>query len=402
MIKDYELLGNTNFLHTKRFVIWGVGKCGKVLAKRMYHHTKELVFVDSDKEKEGSYQGIPIQNPKKIKEYAADEIAIVISSDSLRVQESILADIMAWSYWHIDIYTKYAVESALYFEECNSEELHEDNEEDVCVLKNKIEEQKMTIQKINGWCRTLRQLVFSTISDHVVYVYQCKKVGSVSLTRSINITGAYAVHIHSFAAFELEDIFIRNMIRKTSGKVISVVRDPVARQISLLWHYLGENGDHFLKNYRSLADLEKRFYSIPNAEDEFEWFGADGEFAKVLGINVYEYPFDCERGYSIIEKEGISLLLLKLEKMNSLETVIRDFLGLDSFRLVNDNLAREKGYRYAYENYLENVRIPCDFIDHYYRESMYMDHFYTREEKDIFYEKWKDATINVGDRRGDE
>lgn len=391
MIRDFDILENTDILYMKKFVIWGVGQGGKSLFKKLIAYTENIVFVDSDKTKSGSYCAIPVDAPDKIEEYDKKKTAIIISTDCVKIQESILEDIKTKGYWDIDIYTKCAIEIALYFEERKrKEQRREVPEKNNCnALIDKVMEQELIIQNLNSWCRTLRQIFFSGLADNSVYIYQCKKVGSVSLSRSVNIAGAYAVHIHSFAAFELEDIFIRNMIKKTSGKVISVVREPIARQMSLLWHYLGENTEVFLKNYSSMHDLERKFFSIPNREDEFDWFGIDREFAKILNINVFEYPFDCEKGYSVIEKDGISLLLLKLEKMNSLEKVIGDFLGLDNFRLINENQAKEKRYRYTYENYIQNVKVPSEFLEYYYGENKYMDHFYSKEEKDIFYKRWK-------------
>lgn len=122
--------------------------------------------------------------------------------------------------------------------------------------------------------------------------------------------------------------------------VISLIREPVARQISLMWHYLGENPKEMMKRYGKFENIERRYFQIPNHEDEFEWYKKEME--TVLGINVYEYSFDRDAGYSIIEKDGISLLLIKVEKLNSLEKVIADYLKEDDFKLCTLNLAKEK------------------------------------------------------------
>ena len=141
-----------------------------------------------------------------------------------------------------------------------------------------------------------------------------------------------------------------------------------------------------------MEEIEHQIYNIPNREEEFEWYLK--EFKNILDINIYEYPFDKEKGYSIIEKDGISLLLMKTERLNDLESVIGKFLGVEKFKLAEGNMAQNKKYKIAYQNYLQNVRIPQAFYNYYYCNNQYMDHFYTKEEKDVFYQKWKDHILD--------
>ena len=46
----------------------------------------------------------------------------------------------------------------------------------------------------------------------------------------------------------------------------------------------------------------------------FEWFNV--ELKEPLGLDIYQYEFDKMRGYQIIEKDNIELLLIKLEKLD--------------------------------------------------------------------------------------
>ena len=61
-----------------------------------------------------------------------------------------------------------------------------------------------------------------------------------------------------------------------------------------------------------------------------------------------------------------------------------------NFELIYGNNAEEKGYKYIYDDYKRNVKIPYQFYDYYYRNNKYMDHFYTEDEKRNFYKRWKD------------
>ena len=389
MIKDHELLRNINLLYTKKFVIWGLGERGKELAERMYEQTKDISFVDSDKTKVGAWGKISVYNPKKIAEYSKAETVIVIPTDNEKVQESIMRQIISMGYQDIDIYTRYAMDAALSFVK-KSGNIKSEGEIKQELLSMKIEAQQGRISCLSNHYKMMNQILLAAIADNSVYVYQSKKVASTSIYVSARAAGVFGVHVHNFAGLDLPDCLVKNMIKKTSGKVISIVREPVARQISLLWSYW-KNGESFLRNYDSLEELESKFYSIPNEEDEFEWYLK--EFKDILGVNIYDHQFDRDLGYSIIEKDGISILLLKLEKLFSLEKVIGNFLGVENYKSVNTNTGKEKSYRYAYENYLEHVKIPRVFWEHYYSKNEYMNYFYTDDEKKMFYERWKEYLL---------
>ena len=388
MIEDYKLLSDyhTIFME-KRFVVWGAGDKGKELGKSMYNHTEKVEFVDTDCKKWGNYCGMVIHSPEKIL-VDKEKCAIVLSTDNLKVQNSILEQVKRMGFQELDIYTWYAMWSVLFF-------MEEDNvskSEYVSRVKKQNE-----IMEIKNKQRMLEQMSIAQVVDKAVFIYQSKKVGSRAVSLSADTAGVFGFHVHNFSFLDVKKIFIREMIKNISGKVISLVREPIARQISLLWQYWGTTGkDYFYlarENLNSLESIENRFFSIPNGEDEFEWYL--GEFKEILDINVYEYSFDRERGYSIIEKNGISLLLLKLDKLNDFEGVIKEFIGIDEFKIIHANTASGKKYKYAYENYLEYVKIPSHFFKHYYYDNEYMDHFYSQEEKMGFYQKWKKHIIDV-------
>lgn len=389
MIKDYELLRASDPFLTKKFILWGAGKEGCALAEKMCRFTSAIEFVDSDEKKvKRERDGIPVNFPSKIAEYDPNTIGIVITPDDAKVQESILNQIIAMGFQNINIYTKFAVEAVMSF----AKKIVADEKTDwELTLSQRVEVQAKEIKMIENRLKLMERMLLIGASDKSAFVYQSKKVASVTLVNSIRSAGGYGFHVHDFAGLYLDRMTLRNFIKKSSGKVISIVREPVARQISLLWHYWGMSKEAFLERYHSLEDLEKNFYAIPNKEDEFEWYKK--ELEQVLGIDIYSYSFDKESGYSIIHKDGLSILLLKMEKIEQLEQVIGKFMEIEDFKLINANVAHEKKYRYAYQNYLEHVKIPLEFIEHYYKDNMYMDHFYSDSEKERFLKRWKDHIV---------
>jgi len=103
---------------------------------------------------------------------------------------------------------------------------------------------------------------------------------------------------------------------------------------------------------------------------------------------VYDYPFDKEKGYAVIKKNNIELLLMQVEQLNTLEEVVGSFVGIPEFRLQNKNISKEKRYRFAYQAYLETFTMPDKRLKKIYYENPYMNFFYTEEEINGFYKKW--------------
>ncbi len=78
-----------------------------------------------------------------------------------------------------------------------------------------------------------------------------------------------------------------------------------------------------------------------------------------------------------------------MEKIDDLEQTIGDFQGEEHFKILKDNVGRARKYKYAYQNYLDHVKIPRSFYEHYYKDNIYMDHFYTKEEQAVFARRWE-------------
>lgn len=388
MVRDLDIIKNEKYIYEKRFIIWGAGAGGKELFIELVKKTDNIVFIDSDNTKSGIYCGKPVYGPERLADFLDDDnSAIVISALSMKLQNAMLEQIFSLGGGtEYDIYTKFAVELALKILEAKE---IEKQKEEIQILNNKLNLKNMEISSLRFRVHLLEQIFAAEMSEKVVFVYSSKKVASSSICLSAYYAGIYALHTHYFLDRQSvipEDV-LKMFMKRKHGKVITLVRDPIARQISLLWHILGDNAQTFINRYGTFDNIEKNFLSVSEQEDEFEWFKSEME--SMIGINVYDYPFDCESGYSIIEKDGISLLLLKMEKLASLENVIASFLEADSFKLYNDNVTENKTYRFAYQDYLKQAVISPELIKHYYCGNKYMEHFYTKKEILGFRNRWE-------------
>lgn len=121
--------------------------------------------------------------------------------------------------------------------------------------------------------------------------------------------------------------------------------------------------------------------------DELEWF--DEQLKKNLGIDVFQYPFDQKKGYTIIKKDNIELFLFKVEKMEAVSDKISEFAGTDKLPDINANAAKQKWYRLAYAQFRKEIQLPAEYVNHYYERNVKMDYFYSQEEKAGFLNQWR-------------
>ncbi|HRN67051.1 MAG TPA: putative capsular polysaccharide synthesis family protein [Promineifilum sp.] len=185
-------------------------------------------------------------------------------------------------------------------------------------------------------------------------------------------------------------------LRKAGGrvKVITMVRDPLATNLSGLFH-----------NYRwwpaelksqcnpptseCLATLERYFLENYTHDVPDTWF--DMEVKALYGVDVFAEPFDPARGYAIYRNEFADVLLIKLEQLNQCAAdAIHEFLGIENFQLEESNTAEDKEYAAIYQAFRKQVTLPESYLDRMYTSRM-AGRFYSPEEIAGFRRKWSAA-----------
>ncbi len=180
-------------------------------------------------------------------------------------------------------------------------------------------------------------------------------------------------------------------LQRHKSKVITLVRDPLATNLSGFFHnYLWwpqelqdrsrpKSGDY-------LQDLNQRFLQVYPHDVPLTWF--DMEMEPLFGIDVFATDFPKEEGYKIYHGPLADLLVLKLEKLRGCaKEAFAEFLHLDDFELVRANEAGDKWYADLYDDFKQHVSLPQSYADRLY-QSPYMAHFYTEAETAAFREKW--------------
>lgn len=234
------------------------------------------------------------------------------------------------------------------------------------------------------------------------------KVGTVTLAHTLMLHGlpaTYTFHhishdalcyphvtrYYRFCLWMRRRLIIPRLLRNTRLRIVTAVREPIGRTLSLYLHaypYLfgrqvtEEPMERLLERFPQIFDATFNHPLIPA-----EFF--DSEIRQTLGFDVFAHPFDAERGWQIIESEGRSLLILKLERPDrTKEQALEAWLGR-RFDLQLRHLAKDEAYGSVYQEFRARVRIPKTFAEAVYR-SPFMQHFYTEAERQKHWQRWRE------------
>jgi len=250
-----------------------------------------------------------------------------------------------------------------------------------------------------------------------VLLYQMPKVGSTSLVYSMQLALVKAGHFntqvhhaHTLTNLDLHERLVRDAngpahqlalvqeykrIRAAleadphqHWNVISLVRDPVARQVSDFFHHLDRNVPDWDRRWREGSlTIEQVLENFLVIEDPTRhWF--EGEILSVLGIDIYDSAFPTEAGYCIYSRlPKVSLLVIRLEDMNRVvDEAIEQFLGIKGFKLHSFNMGSESNYGEIYKAFKAKP-LPAWYLEKAYSGRM-ARHFYSIAELEKFAEKW--------------
>jgi len=173
--------------------------------------------------------------------------------------------------------------------------------------------------------------------------------------------------------------------------VITLVREPVANNISMFFQLLGQylGADIELSDY-DIDKLIEIFIENYMHSRPLTWL--DAEIKTIFDIDVFQYPFPVDRGYTVISSGRTSLLVLRCELDDRTKAqAIADFLDLDEFEIVRTNVASEKSYASQYAEFKQHIRIPPALLDQMYN-SKFARHFYSGKEREQFRARWSGSS----------
>jgi len=228
--------------------------------------------------------------------------------------------------------------------------------------------------------------------DYVIAIYTLGKSGSSSLLstlqRKFSIFNVYQLHFINcdyIRENHSDDFAVRNIdkannfLRKHSKnniKYISLVREPVSREISSFY----QNRQLYFKDvlpndFKEINNLiESRGYDLA-----LNWF--DYELKKHLNFDVYSQSFDKAKGFSIYKIDSnAELMILRTDCINKFGIVaINKFLNTDIKQMKTANIGNNKSNS-LYQKQLKSQFKLSDENLNKIQNSKFMNHFFKSEE----------------------
>ncbi len=273
--------------------------------------------------------------------------------------------------------------------------------------------------------KTRYNLVHSLQSRNkkTVIVYQMGKVGSTTVLKSLQaLKNLNVYHVHTLTANGIQNVeqmyerrfyrtrniyehllesqYLRQQLDKgleckKKWKVVTLVRDPIAKNISSFFQHLESRlGYEYHKKIECMKiediidELMELFLKrLDGHEKSLTWF--ERELKPVFGIDVFSREFSRENGYEIYEAEHADVLIIKLENLNKCAgDAFKKFLSISEFNLLASNVGSNKSYSNIYQRFLDCIVLPESYIDKMYT-AKYVCHFYSEEEIEAFKRKWR-------------
>lgn len=224
-----------------------------------------------------------------------------------------------------------------------------------------------------------------------VFVFQMGKVASSSIFKSLSEQyPGNVVHGHDFYEhheyWRISRIYDWSIKEKRKTNIISLTREPVGRNISAFFqNFERDTGVAYTESNHSIDELRTLFLENYNHDIPLEWFqkNIQGNFQ----IDVFTEPFP-PSGFNTYAKANIRLLVMRAEMDDSMKVrVIKDFLGLETFQLVNANIGSQKAYAPTYRQFKNEVRLPDAYLQKMCT-STYFNHFYPKQTIETVQQRW--------------
>jgi hypothetical protein len=247
-------------------------------------------------------------------------------------------------------------------------------------------------------------------SDRIVVTHTYGKVGSTAIHKAISQLPGYASFQTHFISEEgvadalrlhqdehdpihmLQGEALRLQMQAHPDRpirVITLVRDPVARAVSDLFEnpaLLNADGDVRQMPLESVVAIaaEQVLSSLAYTE---QWF--DRELGGLLGFDFFTRDFDREGGFEILREGRFELLAGKLERLSDNGGgYLGRFLDLGrDFPIPRSRARSATGEAALYDQVRRSLKLPATVLDEVYSGRV-CRHFYTPQELDGFRNLW--------------
>ena len=219
--------------------------------------------------------------------------------------------------------------------------------------------------------------------DHIkAFVFTPGKTGTVSLTyslrKALGQNGNQQVFMYHTSTlfpkpFTLEKLLSHN---QTKLQIFSTYRDPIDRIISNFFEITKD------KSLITIPNLLRYIRSTYKVSYPFT------ELSQVSSLNIFDKPFNKQKGYQTFSTERFNLMLLRFDHINSFQDIIRQIVPNYIHIHANRNVKR------LYLTIKNSVVIPKELLDSVYDyEDKNLRYFFTDQEIAKMKSKYYDRLI---------
>lgn len=254
-----------------------------------------------------------------------------------------------------------------------------------------------------------------------VVVYQMAKVGSTSIVDALLRSRLPAFQVHRMNPVHMERVrkarmslgwrvhppnfsdrigsqLYRRVIQpRRPARIITLVRDPIARNLSCYFEHLDDIWQTDRAHERiSLDELCEGFLARYTHHEPLTWF--DDELFPVTGVNVYGTAFP-ESGHTVVGGERYDVLVLRSNLPDHRKAVaVSSFLGLDIGPVVSANRTESKAKGGIYTAFRSQLRLPRSYVEELL-ESHYARHFFSDAERTAMCARYSGDEVPVRQER---
>jgi hypothetical protein len=266
-----------------------------------------------------------------------------------------------------------------------------------------------------------RSLKQELSAKEIIAIHQMGKVGSLSIWTSLrrSMIEQPIAHTHilhpadikqqvsdkikflscgHISKQDISSLLIRQLLDRGEGldhswKIITLMRDPIARNISMFFMASSQPSmvsEDYLSRAQAEHDVDgliQKFVHQFGHKKYASWF--DLHLNEPFGIDIFNSEFPKSKGYQILKfPHNIEVLVLKLEQYNDWhKQAFKEFLGIEDFPSKKANRATERSYSDIYAQFLQQAKFPAEFLRAVY-DSKVMRHFYSEAEVAGFMQRW--------------
>ena len=271
----------------------------------------------------------------------------------------------------------------------------------------------LAILKKHLKARKNRKRICNSILDShpIVLVYQMGKVASSSVYHSLK---KYPQYCHAFHTHILTAEWIKAKATKRShtllnpdrrnqnsqdlrrniiepghpAKIITLVRDPFARSISAFFENSASVHKAPAGTVAAMHYLKSAFFAETNLLHPDYWF--EKEFNHALKLNIFDYPFNPEQGWSRFSKSPYEVLVLSTDLSDKEKALrVEEFVDIPGFKLERKNTTPPGGRLELYNSFKAHIRFPEKAIEKVLN-TQYSRHFFDADKRAALRKRWQE------------